>query len=51
MSDVRVDELRTWIGRRQTAEETVPRGQAEKLAATLDRDDLALREGDSLPPA
>ena len=50
MSEVSLDEMRQWIGRRRTVEEVLARSHAEKMAATLDRD-APIRDGDPLPPA
>ena len=42
--------VRDWIGREQVAEDTITTAPIAALSATLDRDDLAPRDGDALPP-
>ena len=39
-----------WIGRTEEARDLVTSGPLDRLAATLDRDDDRLREGDDVPP-
>jgi 3-methylfumaryl-CoA hydratase len=43
--------LSDWVGRSQRHDDVATAGPASILAATLDRDDAAYREGDALPPA
>jgi len=43
-------DLRPWLGRRETVADPLPPFPARALAATLDRPDCALGEGDALPP-
>jgi len=40
----------SWIGRKEITEALVTAYQADALAATLDRDDAPLMEGDPIPP-
>lgn len=42
--------LRTWVGRRETAVDYLTPSRVAALAATLDRDDPLPVEGDDLPP-
>lgn len=44
-----IEPLKAWIGRQETADDTVAAFPAAALTATLDRDD-ALGDGDPLPP-
>ena len=39
-----------WIGRSEESHDMVTAGPLNRLAATLDRDDHGLKEGDSIPP-
>lgn len=48
--NVNFDELRRWIGRSQTQDDTVTPVPVAALAATLDRDDPLPQPGDELPP-
>ncbi|WP_428484026.1 FAS1-like dehydratase domain-containing protein [Rhodopila sp.] len=50
MTELDVDHLRSWIGRRETLSDTVTRFPVAALSATLDRDDPPPRAGDALPP-
>src|SRR5262249_55608037 len=45
-----IDHLRSWIGRKASAEDTITPFPVAALAATLDRDDPEPRPGDALPP-
>jgi 3-methylfumaryl-CoA hydratase len=45
-----VDELRTWVGRTETAVERIAAFPSQALAATLDRDDPVYADGTALPP-
>lgn len=45
-----LDHLRSWIGREETADDTVTLTPVRALAATLDREEPAALEGDALPP-
>ncbi len=45
------DDLSAWIGRRETREDVIAPGQAERLAATLDWDAPPPGPGEALPPA
>lgn len=47
---LQTDHLRAWVGRRETAEDTVTPVPMAALSATLDRDDPRPRPGDVLPP-
>jgi 3-methylfumaryl-CoA hydratase len=49
MTTIDMDHLSAWIGRKETATDTLDLGQAERLAATLDHPS-APRVGDPLPP-
>src|SRR5262245_61127946 len=46
----KTDDLRQWIGKEQSARDTVTSFPIAALAATLDREDLRLNAGDALPP-
>jgi len=45
-----IEDLRQWIGRSETAADTVTAAPVAALSATLDRDDPAPRAGTELPP-
>ncbi|WKB55906.1 FAS1-like dehydratase domain-containing protein [Eleftheria terrae] len=45
-----LDALRTWIGRRETADDIATPVPLQALAATLDRNDPVPRTGDRVPP-
>lgn len=45
-----LDHLRSWIGREETADDTVTLTPVRALSATLDREEPAILEGDALPP-
>jgi 3-methylfumaryl-CoA hydratase len=45
-----IDQLRSWIGREEVAEDVITPVPVAALAATLDRDDPKPRRGDELPP-
>ena len=45
-----LDHLRSWIGREETADDTVTLMPVRALLATLDREEPATLEGDALPP-
>jgi 3-methylfumaryl-CoA hydratase len=45
-----INHLRSWIGRKDSAEDTITPFPVAALAATLDRDDPEPRPGDALPP-
>jgi len=47
---VDISHLKTWIGRKETLEDTVTPVPVRALSATLDRDDSEVRIGDVLPP-
>jgi 3-methylfumaryl-CoA hydratase len=47
---VDVEHLRSWIGRTETADDTVTLAPLRALTGTLDRDDAPQREGDPVPP-
>lgn len=47
---VDIDALQAWVGRSQTREGVITAWPADALAATLDRDDPPLAEGDPIPP-
>lgn len=47
---VDIAHLKTWIGRKETLEDTVTAVPVQALSATLDRDDPEVRTGDPLPP-
>ena len=47
---VDIDHLRTWIGRQETHADRATLFPVAALSATLDRDDPAPAEGDTLPP-
>lgn len=51
MSAIDLDHLRTWIGKSQTRTEVLAVEPAATLAATLDLDPDAFRNGTPLPPA
>ncbi|PIW30191.1 MAG: acyl-CoA dehydrogenase [Rhodospirillales bacterium CG15_BIG_FIL_POST_REV_8_21_14_020_66_15] len=46
-----MDHLRSWIGKTQELTDVIGAFPARALAATLDRDDAAPRDGDALPPS
>ncbi|CAH2599271.1 Mesaconyl-C(4)-CoA hydratase [Rhodovastum atsumiense] len=48
--DIDIAQLRGWIGRQETLTDIVTPFPVAALAATLDRDDPAPRDGDPLPP-
>jgi len=50
MTSVDIDSLRTWIGRNEVREDTIAATPVVNLLATLDRDDLDVRDGDATPP-
>lgn len=45
-----IEQMRSWIGRTEQAEDLVTPAPISGLAATLDRDDPAPQPGDALPP-
>ncbi len=45
-----IEQLRAWIGRKQRAADLVTASPVARMAATLDRSDAALAQGDALPP-
>jgi 3-methylfumaryl-CoA hydratase len=48
---VDIDHLRDWVGKTETATDTLHSRQLASLAATLDRDELDPQPGDLVPPA
>jgi 3-methylfumaryl-CoA hydratase len=48
--DIPIDHLRGWIGRSETAADTVTAAPVAALAATLDRDPALPAPGEALPP-
>lgn len=44
------DEYSDWVGRSEDSRDVVAAGPLDRLAATLDRDDPPLRQGDAVPP-
>ena len=48
--DAEFDTLTRWVGRRESATDVIAPGPAERLSATLGREDAAPRPGDALPP-
>ena len=44
-------QLAEWVGRRESVEDVIAPGPAQRLAATLGRDEPMPRAGDALPPA
>ena len=50
MSETNLETLREWIGKTESAADTVTAWPVAALAATLDRRELAPRIGDELPP-
>jgi 3-methylfumaryl-CoA hydratase len=50
MTELDVNQLRSWIGRQETLHDQVTRFPIAALSATLDRDDAAPRAGEALPP-
>ncbi|HET9820898.1 MAG TPA: MaoC family dehydratase N-terminal domain-containing protein [Burkholderiaceae bacterium] len=48
--DLDLDHLRQWIGRTETLADIASAAPLQALAATLDREDVAVRPGDELPP-
>ncbi len=50
MSEVNLDTLRDWIGKTESATDTVTAWPVAALAATLNRHELAPQAGDELPP-
>jgi 3-methylfumaryl-CoA hydratase len=50
VSDLDIDHLRRWTGRREVAEDIATPVPVAALSATLDRDDPPPRAGDPLPP-
>jgi 3-methylfumaryl-CoA hydratase len=50
MSTTELDSLRDWIGKTESATDTVTAWPVAALAATLDRREAAPRAGDELPP-
>ena len=50
MSDLDIDQLRTWEGREEVREDLLALSPAQALAATLDHDPETLAEGEVLPP-
>jgi len=49
MTEIDIDHLQGWVGRKQSVEDTIARNPAAALAATLDHKQLP-RSGDPLPP-
>lgn len=47
---INISYLKSWLGRTETLEDIVTPTPVKALAATLDRDDVALRPGDDLLP-
>ena len=47
---INIDDLRSWIGREEVAEDIITPFPVAGLAATLDRDDPKPRPDDTLPP-
>jgi 3-methylfumaryl-CoA hydratase len=47
---INLDELRQWIGRTETLEDCVTPAPLRALAATLDRENLTVEQGDAIPP-
>ncbi len=47
---INIEELKSWIGREEVAEDMITPFPVAGLAATLDRDDPKPRPGDALPP-
>lgn len=45
-----LEAAKDWIGRSQTASGQITAGPADMLAATFDRDDAPLGDGDAIPP-
>ena len=50
MTELDVDHLRSWIGRKETMHDRVTRFPVAALSATLDREDPPPEAGDPLPP-
>ena len=48
--DETLERARGWIGRSETATGPIAAGPADILAATFDRDDPPLKNGDPIPP-
>ncbi len=48
--DMAIDDLRHWLGRKETLTDRIAPGPVNALAATLDRADPPARPGDPLPP-
>lgn len=48
--DIDIARLRSWIGREEVVEEVIGPMPVRMLAATLDHDDPAPRDGDPIPP-
>jgi len=46
----KLDELQSWIGRRESTVDRIDARRARQLAASFDLDTLNFREGDPLPP-
>jgi 3-methylfumaryl-CoA hydratase len=45
-----VNDYSAWIGRSEESRDRVTSGPLARLAATLDRDDPGMKEGDAVPP-
>jgi 3-methylfumaryl-CoA hydratase len=50
MGEMNLETLRDWVGKTESASDTVSAWPVAALAATLDRRELAPRAGDELPP-